>query len=56
MVANHTSHLDALCLTAALPLRKLHRAFPAAAEDYFFVKLPRLAVAVFVVNALSFCR
>src|SRR5712691_9167680 len=34
MVANHSSHLDALCLLSALPLKKLHRAFPAAAADY----------------------
>ncbi len=56
MVANHTSHLDALCLLAALPLRKLHRAFPAAARDYFFVSAPRLAVAAIFVNALPFER
>jgi len=34
--SDHSSHLDALCLLAAVPLRKLHRAFPAAAADYFF--------------------
>jgi 1-acyl-sn-glycerol-3-phosphate acyltransferase len=56
MVANHSSHLDALCLLAALPLRKLHRAFPAAAQDYFFVSVPRIAVAAIVVNALPFAR
>ena len=56
MVANHGSHLDTLCLLAALPLRKLHRAFPAAAQDYFFVSVPRLAVAAVVVNALPFAR
>ena len=56
LAANHTSHLDALCLLAALPLRKLHRAFPAAAHDYFFVNIPRLAVAAIVVNALPFGR
>ncbi len=56
MVANHASHLDALCLLAALPLAKLHRAFPAAAKDYFFVSAPRLALAAVVVNALPFAR
>src|SRR3954466_10316298 len=34
MVANHSSHVDTLCLLAALPLRKLHCAFPASAADY----------------------
>ena len=56
MVANHASHLDTLCLLAALPLQKLHRTFPAAAQDYFFVSIPRLAVAAIVVNALPFGR
>lgn len=56
IVANHTSHLDTLCLLSALPLHKLHRAFPAAAQDYFFVSVPRLAVAAVVVNALPFGR
>src|SRR5437667_4022188 len=45
LVANHASHLDTLCLLAALPLGKLHRAFPAAAKDYFFVTVPRLLAA-----------
>src|SRR5581483_11370509 len=56
MVANHASHLDTLCLLASLPLRKLHRAFPAVAKDYFFVDLPRAALAAIVVNALPFGR
>jgi 1-acyl-sn-glycerol-3-phosphate acyltransferase len=56
MVANHCSHLDTLCLLAALPLRKLHRAFPAAASDYFFQSVPRLWAAAILVNALPFAR
>jgi 1-acyl-sn-glycerol-3-phosphate acyltransferase len=56
IVANHSSHLDTLCLLAALPLRKLHRAFPAAAADYFFQSVPRTFVAAVVTNALPFAR
>jgi 1-acyl-sn-glycerol-3-phosphate acyltransferase len=56
LVANHSSHLDTLCLLAALPLRRLHRAFPVAAEDYFFQSLPRTWIAAVVVNALPFAR
>ena len=56
LVANHCSHLDALTILSALPLGKLHRVFPAAAQDFFFVSIPRLAVAAIVVNALPFNR
>lgn len=56
LVANHCSHLDTLCLLAALPLSKLHRAFPAAAADYFFQSVPRIWIASVVVNALPFSR
>jgi 1-acyl-sn-glycerol-3-phosphate acyltransferase len=56
MVANHCSHIDALCLLAALPLRKLHRAYPAAASDYFFTSAPRMAIATILINALPFRR
>lgn len=56
LVANHCSHLDTLCLLSALPLRRLHRAFPAAAADYFFRNVPRIWLATVVVNALPFAR
>ena len=56
VVANHCSHIDTLCLLAALPLRKLHRAFPAAASDYFFRSVPRLWAAAILANALPFAR
>lgn len=55
MVANHASHLDTLCLLSALPLRKRHRAFPAAAQDFFFASAPRVLLAA-AVNALPFDR
>src|SRR5438034_3893591 len=56
IIANHCSHLDTLCLLAALPLRKLHRAFPTAASDYFFQSVARLWIAAVIVNALPFGR
>ena len=56
LVANHSSHLDTVCLLAGLPLRRLHRAFPAAAADYFFKSMPRTWIATVVVNALPFAR
>src|SRR5947209_4032050 len=56
LVANHASHLDTLCLLAALPLGQLHRAFPAAAKDYFCVNALRTLLAKVVVNALPFDR
>src|SRR4051812_21995145 len=56
IVANHSSHVDTLCLLAALPLGKLHCAFPAAATDYFFQSVPRMWIAAVVVNALPFAR
>lgn len=56
LIANHASHLDTLCLLSALPIRRLHRAFPAAAKDYFCVSAVRSFLAKVVVNALPFER
>ena len=56
MVCNHTSHLDALCMLCSVPLRQIHRVFPAAAADYFFSSLPRSAVSAILINALPFER
>jgi 1-acyl-sn-glycerol-3-phosphate acyltransferase len=56
IVANHASHLDVPCLQASLSLRKIHRTFAAAAQDYFFTSIPRTMLAAVVVNALPFNR
>lgn len=56
MVANHTSHLDTASIISSLPMKKIHRVFPAAAQDYFFVTPPRVAFSAIVVNALPFNR
>ncbi len=56
LVANHSSHLDALCLVSAFPLKKLHRVFPAAAADYFFSNMARTAFSAIFINALPFHR
>ena len=56
LVANHSSHLDAPTLASSLPLRKLHRVFPAAAKDYFFSSVARTTFSAIVVNALPFDR
>jgi 1-acyl-sn-glycerol-3-phosphate acyltransferase len=56
LIANHASHLDTLCLLSALPLHRLHRAFPAAAADYFCKSALRSFLAAVFVNALPFDR
>jgi 1-acyl-sn-glycerol-3-phosphate acyltransferase len=56
LICNHTSHLDTLCMLCAMPLKKIHRTFPAAAADYFFSSLPRSVVSAILINALPFDR
>lgn len=56
MICNHASHLDALCLLSSLPFRRLHRAHPAAAADYFFSSLARSFVSAAFVNGVPFDR
>lgn len=56
MVANHSSHLDAAALLGAVPMKKVNHAFPAAAADYFFTNLPKLAFSAVVINAMPFDR
>jgi len=56
MVSNHSSHLDAVCLLASLPLTHINRAFPVAAADYFFATPLRSMLSVIAVNGLPIDR
>lgn len=56
MVANHTSHLDALTLASALPWNLRRFAFPIAAGDVFF-ETPAVALfSAMMLNALPMWR
>ncbi len=56
IVANHASHLDALSLAAALPLRWNGHVFPVAAGDTFFEKPSAAWFAALCLNALPLWR
>ena len=56
LVANHTSHLDALCLICSLPNRLTGQTFALAAGDTFFTSTGRSLFAGQVVNALPVWR
>lgn len=56
LIANHSSHLDTLCMLAALPITRQHRAFPVAARDYFFVRSRWASFVAGVLNAVPFDR
>ena len=56
LVANHSSHLDALALLAVLQSRHCGRVFPLAAGDYFFETAGLRAFATACMNALPLWR
>lgn len=56
LIANHSSHLDAITLAAALPLRLAERAYPIAAADTFFTSLASSLFAAYAINALPLWR
>lgn len=56
LVANHSSHLDALTLGAPLPWQLRERVFPLAAGDTFFERGPVAAFAALFLNALPMWR
>ena len=56
VVANHSSHLDALTLAAALPWHLRQRAFPIAAGDVFFQTKAASFFSALALNALPMWR
>lgn len=56
VVGNHSSHLDALSVGAALPRALARRAFAMAAGDTFFTSVPGAAFAAYAINALPVWR
>jgi 1-acyl-sn-glycerol-3-phosphate acyltransferase len=56
MIANHTSHLDALLLASVLPYRLCDHVFPVAAGDVFFTNPVMSLFAATVLNALPMWR
>jgi len=56
LVANHSSHFDALVLGAALPRRLLGEAYSLAAGDTFFADPVKSLCSAMLLNALPFWR
>jgi 1-acyl-sn-glycerol-3-phosphate acyltransferase len=56
MICNHSSHLDAVCLLASLPLARIHNSFPVAAADYFFSTPLRSCLSIIAVNGVPLDR
>lgn len=56
LIANHASHLDTLCLLSALPISRLHQAYPLAASDYFSAGSFLGLLTGVVLNAVPFER
>lgn len=56
LIANHASHLDAIALAAAVPMRFRERTFPIAAGDVFFETPVVSMFAAMMLNALPLWR
>ena len=56
MIANHTSHLDALALASVLPWSLCDRVFPVAAGDVFFSTSATSLFSATLLNALPMWR
>lgn len=56
IIANHSSHLDTVCLLAALPRKKIVYVKPVAAADYFGKNKLRAKLSNYFVNTLLISR
>jgi 1-acyl-sn-glycerol-3-phosphate acyltransferase len=56
LIANHTSHLDALVLASLVPWRVRRDLFPLAAGDVFFESTSRAVLSAAFLNALPMRR
>lgn len=56
LVANHSSHLDTLCLLSTLNLKLTPAVLPIAAADYFFNKKSKSFFSSLLINALPLWR
>lgn len=56
VIANHSSHLDALVLAAALPHSARSVAYPVAAGDAFFTSTPMAVFSSVFINAVPLWR
>lgn len=56
VISNHSSHLDALTLAAALPLATRVHAYPVAAGDVFFETIASSVLTAAFINALPLWR
>lgn len=56
MIANHTSHLDAVTLASSLPAKLRDQVLPVAAGDTFFDTPMHAAFAAMLMNALPMWR
>ncbi|WBV44798.1 lysophospholipid acyltransferase family protein [Pseudoroseomonas cervicalis] len=56
LIGNHSSHLDALSLAAALPTPLARRCYALAAGDVFFASARAATFAAYAVNALPVWR
>ena len=56
MIANHTSHLDAVSLAVSLPRSWASKTYPLAAGDVFFKSLAQASMSSLLINALPVRR